>query len=94
MIGYRVCMYCDSYDGNFFICRYPKQRGLILSTGGSGHGFKFGSLIGRLTADVFEGKSNRYSHRFQYREPTKIFSHGDESRCLKTNDKNQIYSSL
>ena len=38
-----------------------------MSTGGSGHGFKFTPALGRVTADVVEGKPNRYADRFGWR---------------------------
>lgn len=52
----RLCMYCDSFDGNFFIGRDPEREGLAVAAGGSGHGFKFGPVLGEIIADSLEGK--------------------------------------
>jgi glycine/D-amino acid oxidase-like deaminating enzyme len=64
----RMCYYCDTWDGNFYICPHPKISGLTIACGGSGHGFKFAPLLGDLIADVAEGQPNKYAGRFQWRE--------------------------
>jgi len=63
----RMCLYCDSFDGDFVIDRDPDRDGLIVAAGGSGHGFKFAPVIGGMVADAVEGRSNRWSHRFRWR---------------------------
>ena len=50
----RMCMYCDSYDGNFIIDWHPTVSNLLVATGGSGHGFKFAPIIGGIIADRVE----------------------------------------
>ena len=54
----RVCMYCDTHDGHFWIARDPEREGLVVATGDSGHGFKFAPVLGEIIADVVEGKDN------------------------------------
>lgn len=66
-INERLCFYCDTFDGNFWIDKDPERPGLLVSAGGSGHAFKFTPLIGKITADVLEGKPNAYAHRFKWR---------------------------
>lgn len=51
----RLCLYCDTFDGDFWIDRHPTRAGLSVAAGGSGHGFKFAPLLGALIADVVEG---------------------------------------
>lgn len=63
----RLCFYCDTFDGDFWIARGPDHPGLIVSAGGSGHAFKFTPLLGLVTADVMEDKPNDYAHRFAWR---------------------------
>jgi glycine/D-amino acid oxidase-like deaminating enzyme len=63
----RLCFYCDTFDGDFWIDKDPERPGVLVSAGGSGHAFKFTPLIGRITADVLEGKPNKYAHRFTWR---------------------------
>ena len=66
-INERLCFYCDTFDGDFWIDKDPDRPGLLVSAGGSGHAFKFTPLIGKITADVLEGKPNAYAHRFKWR---------------------------
>lgn len=68
----RVCMYADTFDGNFLIDRHPIFENLLLATGGSGHGFKFAPVLGNLIADVAEGKTNIFAPRFGWRKPGEI----------------------
>jgi glycine/D-amino acid oxidase-like deaminating enzyme len=63
----RLCLYCDTWDGDFWIDRHPQRPGVVVATGGSGHGFKFAPMLGPLIADVVEGKPNRFAHRFAWR---------------------------
>lgn len=63
----RLCMYCDTWDGDFWIDRDPDREGLVVAAGGSGHGFKFAPMLGPIIADVLEGVPNRFAHRFAWR---------------------------
>ena len=67
LAGSRACFYNDTWDANFYITRHPQVEGLAIATGGSGHAFKFTPTLGRVTADVLEGKPNRYAERFAWR---------------------------
>jgi glycine/D-amino acid oxidase-like deaminating enzyme len=67
VISNRLCMYCDTWDGDFLIDHDPDRPGLMVATGGSGHGFKFAPMLGPIIADVVEGKPNPFSHRFSWR---------------------------
>jgi glycine/D-amino acid oxidase-like deaminating enzyme len=40
---------------------------LTIGTGGSGHGFKFGPLLGEMIATVAEGNSHKWSARYRWR---------------------------
>src|SRR5881296_2362511 len=42
----RICMYCDTHDGHFWIARDPERQGLVIAAGDSGHGFKFAPVLG------------------------------------------------
>ena len=65
----RVCRYCDSVDSDFLIDLHPDRPGLMVMSGGSGHGFKFAPVLGRIAADVLEGKTNPFAHRFRWNRP-------------------------
>lgn len=66
-VGSRLCVYCDTWDGDFWIDHDPLRPGLVVATGGSGHGFKFAPVLGSIIADVVERRPNRWAHRFRWR---------------------------
>ena len=47
-----VCVYNNTPDNDFIIDWHPGIENVLLVTGFSGHGFKFGSLVGRISADL------------------------------------------
>ena len=63
----RICMYCDTNDGDFWIAPNPEQPNLIIATGDCGHGFKFAPVFGEIVADAVEGKPNPISKKFRWR---------------------------
>ena len=63
----RVCMYCDTHDGDFWIAPDPERPGLIVAAGDNGHGFKFAPVLGGIIADAVEGKANPLLHKFRWR---------------------------
>ena len=63
----RVCMYCDTHDGHFWIARDPDRAGLVVAAGDSGHGFKFAPALGEIIADAVEGKDNPLLDKFRWR---------------------------
>jgi sarcosine oxidase / L-pipecolate oxidase len=63
----RVCLYCDSWDGHFWIARDPDRPGLVIATGDSGHAFKFAPVLGRIVADTVEARTHPLEARFRWR---------------------------
>ncbi len=76
----RVCMYCDTHDGNFWIARDPDRRGLIIAAGDCGHGFKFAPVLGEIIADAVEEKSNPILQKFPWRPEVRVGSGTDVAR--------------
>ena len=68
----RVCLYCDTWDGHFWIARDPAREGLVISTGGSGHGFKFAPVLGGWAADAVEGRPNPLLEKFRWRPEVRM----------------------
>ena len=66
----RLCLYCDTFDGDFWIDHDPERPGLVVAAGDSGHGFKFAPVIGGLIADVVQGRQNAWADRFSWRRRT------------------------
>lgn len=67
LVERRLCLYCDTADGDFWIAPDPDREGLVVAAGGSGHGFKFAPVIGPLVADAVEGAENPRLERFRWR---------------------------
>lgn len=49
------CMYDMTPDEDFILDAHPGGPGVLIGSGFSGHGFKFGILIGRILADLALG---------------------------------------
>ena len=64
----RVCFYCDTNDGDFWIAPDPDRPGLTIAAGDCGHGFKFAPVLGEIIADAVEGKVNP---KFRWRPEVK-----------------------
>ena len=79
----RVCLYCDTWDGHFWIAPDPARAGVVVATGGSGHGYKFAPVLGSLIADAVEGKRNPYSHKFRWRPEVRLSRNEEEARFQK-----------
>ncbi len=56
----RVCMYAMTPDEDFFIDHVPGQPNAVLAAGFSGHGFKFGILVGELLAALSLGEETLF----------------------------------
>ena len=67
VVATRLCLYCDTFDGDFWIARDPARAGLIVAAGDSGHAFKFAPVLGGVIADVVEAKPNAWTGRFGWR---------------------------
>ena len=48
----RVCLYTMTSDHHFIIDKHPAHPHVVIGTGFSGHGFKFGILTGQMLADL------------------------------------------
>lgn len=67
----RICFYCDTHDGDFWIAPDPERPGLTIAAGDCGHGFKFAPMLGEIIADAVEGKSNPFLEKFRWRPEVK-----------------------
>jgi glycine/D-amino acid oxidase-like deaminating enzyme len=63
----RICLYCDTHDGHFWIAPDPERPGLVVAAGDNGHGFKFAPVLGKLMADAIEEKPNSLVKKFRWR---------------------------
>lgn len=74
----RMCLYCDTWDGDLWIGRDPQLEGLVVAAGGSGHGFKFAPILGSITADALQGIVTSATRRFGWRARGEI--HTEQAR--------------
>ena len=66
------CMYNLSPTSNFLIDFHPRDARVLIATGGSGHGFKFGSVIGSVVMERLDGAaSERWSPIFAWEHVVK-----------------------
>lgn len=56
----RMCMYAMTPNEDFILDRFPGTSNVVLGAGFSGHGFKFGPLIGELLADLLLGNQPEF----------------------------------
>jgi glycine/D-amino acid oxidase-like deaminating enzyme len=83
----RVCMYCETHDGNFWIAPDPERKGLVIAAGDCGHGFKFAPVLGEIIADAVEEKSNPILEKFRWRPEVQVGTGTDVARFVGNHDK-------
>ena len=77
-----MCYYCITPDHNFLIDYIPGYNNLFIATGGSGHGFKFAPVIGKLIMDIYNKKvSSNILSKFgwKYRKPKRYWDYGSKN---------------
>lgn len=52
--AHKTCLYENTVDRHFVLDRHPERPNVVLAFGGSGHGFKFCSVVGEMAADLAE----------------------------------------
>jgi glycine/D-amino acid oxidase-like deaminating enzyme len=73
-------MYNLSLSNDFLLDFHPDLPGVFVATAGSGHGFKFGSIIGKIVMDRLDGvASPRWAPIFSY---DAFLTAGTRSRLL------------
>ncbi len=55
-----ACMFTTSPDEHFILDRHPAMDDVFVAAGFSGHGYKFCSVIGRITADFCLGEEGKW----------------------------------
>jgi glycine/D-amino acid oxidase-like deaminating enzyme len=86
IVDTRVCMYCDTHDGNFWIARDPEREGLVIAAGDCGHGFKFAPVLGEIIGDAVEGTQNPLLEKFRWRPEVCAGSGTDVARFHRQNE--------
>ena len=81
VVSTRLCPYCDTQDGDFWVGNDPEREGLTIAGGGSGHGFKFSPLLGGVIADAVEGVDNPLLVKFGWRPHLRLVKGREATRC-------------
>ena len=73
----KTCTYSMTSDSDFIIDRVPNLENALVAAGFSGHGFKFGILIGQILADLATRGETRWDlTRFRLnRTPSAVSQH-------------------
>jgi monomeric sarcosine oxidase len=60
LVHFELCLYTKTPDEHFILDLHPHHKNVAMAGGFSGHGFKFGPVIGEIMTDlVLGGKSQR-----------------------------------
>lgn len=82
----RLCWYTDSFDNHFVVDFVPDMDGVLIASGGSGHGFHFLPNLGKYVVDLIEGESEGVLRTWRWRKsrpeekPVNSIMEGLESR--------------
>ncbi|XP_036392826.1 peroxisomal sarcosine oxidase isoform X1 [Megalops cyprinoides] len=55
------CMYTVTPDHHFVLDRHPSHSNIVIGAGFSGHGFKFGPIVGKLLCELVLGQVPSYN---------------------------------
>jgi glycine/D-amino acid oxidase-like deaminating enzyme len=53
----KACLFENTPDEHFLLGLHPAHENVVVAGGGSGHGFKFASVIGEIVAHFVRGES-------------------------------------
>ncbi|KAH6638583.1 FAD dependent oxidoreductase [Truncatella angustata] len=76
----KLCWYTDSIDNSFVVDFVPGRPGVVVCSGGSGHGFKFLPILGREVVTIIEScnKQTVYGEMWKWRKSDKSTRNGLE----------------
>jgi sarcosine oxidase len=60
VVDAQTCLYTKTPDEHFVIDRHPEHPQIVLAGGFSGHGFKFGPVLGEILADLALGRPSAH----------------------------------
>ena len=53
----KACLFENTPDEHFLLGLHPEHDQVVVAGGGSGHGFKFASVIGEIAAELALGEA-------------------------------------
>ena len=60
LVSYEMCLYTKTPDEHFVLDHHPEHPHVVLAGGFSGHGFKFGPVLGEILADLALSGASRH----------------------------------
>jgi sarcosine oxidase len=60
LVAGQTCLYTKTPDEHFLLGRHPEHPQIVVGGGMSGHGFKFGPVLGEILADLATSGSSRH----------------------------------
>lgn len=59
LVHFELCLYTKTFDEHFILDLHPEYGNVVVGGGFSGHGFKFGPVLGEILADLaLHGRSD------------------------------------
>ena len=86
----KTCMFTNAPDGHFLLDLHPEYPQVSYASACSGHGFKFGSVIGEILADLAQYRQTRHNielfthERFRGKSVDQF--HGEHGDLVPTGD--------
>ncbi len=77
----RRCCYTDTLNSHFWIDNHPEIKNLTIGSGGSGHAFKMGPVLGDMIATAALGGNHKWSARYRWRHIDDKIKMQEEARC-------------
>ena len=56
----QTCLYTKTPDEHFILDRHPRHPHVVVMAGFSGHGFKFGAVLGDVAASLLDGEDEAF----------------------------------
>jgi sarcosine oxidase len=60
LVAAQTCLYTKTPDEHFILDRHPEHPQIVVGGGMSGHGFKFGPVLGEILADLASEGASRH----------------------------------
>lgn len=60
----KICMYTLTPDEHFWLDWHPQQENVFIATGGSGHAFKFTSVLGEIVSKTVQNQPTGFDLNF------------------------------
>jgi monomeric sarcosine oxidase len=60
LLHFEMCLYTKTPDEHFILDHHPEYKNVAIAGGFSGHGFKFGPVLGEIMSDLVQSGSSKH----------------------------------